>query len=215
MKRMTIVGTAMVSVLITGHVESTDVPVPERLSKKESFRESMGELGTIDIMFALQPLKRATENIDTSEQEYQNKKQAVKQFIESLENAPIAYTIRTQKYMESVGRGWGAHTKETDEYIVTLPNEIQERLSVLDKQTLHDTFYDYYNDKKHSFTVAVLMMAEASPFRPAPVPFIMPPHALLKKDKTSWNKNKDERKIFLQSYFYSLQRAKERVVNEN
>ena len=134
----------------------------------------------------------------------QRQELAVKRFIESFENANITYTIRIQKYRTLVGRGLlGGTLREFDEYVVTLPEETQNRLDALDKQVLHDTFLDYLGDDRYSFPVAVLMMAEAIVFRPARPFYRNPwkPIAFLQKNKTLWNQNfPQDSANFLESY---------------
>gem|GEM_PF-4932036 len=187
--------------LIAGHQGEAQPPTREYL-ELTTMRESMGPLGNAEILHRLYRLKHAMRDIDTSTQEYQEKKQAAKRFVESFGETIIPYTIKKQKYKKLTGGGWfGGSLEEFDEYVVTLPKEIQEQLDTLDKHALLETYLDCFNDEKHSFTVALLMMAEASPYRPTTLDIgsPKPPYAFLKKDKKAWNKNIKEREVFIRS----------------
>ena len=74
--------------------------------------------------------------VDILKPEYQAKEQACRRFIESFEHTTIAYNIQTQKYIGADPNRTMLRLMELDEYVVTLPEDIQERLSVLDKQAL-------------------------------------------------------------------------------
>lgn len=102
---------------------------------------------------------------DILKPEYQKKEQAVRRFIESFENTNIPYDIQTKKYTQPVGSNMMPRLQEFDEYAVIFQEDIQGQLDMLDKQVLHDTFLDYFDDERHSFTVAVLMVAETTGFR--------------------------------------------------
>ena len=203
-------GIGVMGTLIAIHAGKNDASVQKEQGRKTTFE-------SVNSLYAMCIRESAMEKLDTSTQDYQEKKQAIQQFFESFENTNITYTVQTQKYFTNIGRSMGVRLVETDEYIITFQQETQERFDALDKQVLHSMYMDYFNDEKHSFTVAVLMMAEASPFRPSRGDFgtPIPPYAILRQDKGRWiQTHKLERESFLKSYFYSLMRINDKAKNE-
>jgi hypothetical protein len=131
------------------------------------------------------------EMADVLKPDIQRKELAVRRFIESFGDTTIPYKITTQKYTTSVGRSsWTSRLVKMDEYVFTFPKDVQGKLDMLDKQVLHDTLMDYFDDERHSFTVAVLMAAETTGYRPSIEfrPWTPEVKAFLKKDKLLWNK---------------------------
>ena len=144
------------------------------------------------------------------------KVQAVKQFVESFANSEITYYVKTNQYLGLIPSSRGSKIADLglkNEYVITFLEGKQKQFDALDKQALHDILPSYLDDEKHSFTAAVLMMAD-TPFRPIdgqvgrPAPPFM--NAILTDDKVSWDQTqKNEREKFLNTYSFS-KREKEK-----
>jgi len=134
------------------------------------------------------------QKVDLLKPEVQAKELAVRRFIESFGDTTIPYKVTKQKYKDAFNKA-GYPLKDFDGYIVTFPQDIQDRLDLLDKKVLYDTLMDYFDDERLSFTVAILMMAEAALYRPgnderrAGIGGLPDVQALLKADKSLWNKD--------------------------